>query len=89
MKYWLVPSNDSTFRIGEAIAAQGGMADWRTNKFSEGDVVFIYKIKPDQCIRYKMEVVKTNIPFSMSLKDEDCWTDQAEFRAGVEKNNND
>lgn len=28
MKYWLVPSNDSTFRIGDAIKAQGGMADW-------------------------------------------------------------
>ena len=45
MKYWIVPSNDRTFRIGDAIAAQDGMADWRTDKFSEGDIVFIYKTK--------------------------------------------
>jgi len=82
MKYWLVPSNDSTFRIGEAIAAQGGMADWRTDKFSEGDVVFIYKIKPEQCIRYKMEVVKARMIFDQAFEQEAFWTDKDQYYSG-------
>ena len=61
MRYWIVPSNDSTFRIGDAIKAQNGMADWRTDKFSVGDIVFIYKTNPEKRIHYKMEVICTNM----------------------------
>ena len=44
MKYWIVPSNDSTFRIADAIKANDGIVDWRqSNKFAVGDIVFIYK----------------------------------------------
>ena len=39
MKYWIVPSKDSTFRISDAIKAQNGLVDWRTDKFSVGDIV--------------------------------------------------
>ena len=74
MKYWIVPSNDHTFRIGDAIAAQGGMADWRTDKFSVGDIVFIYKTKPEQRIRYMMEVVKDNMNFDEVFEQEAFWT---------------
>lgn len=82
MKYWIVPSNDSTFRIGDAIKAQGGMADWRTDRFSVGDVVFIYKTRPELCIRYKMEVVKTKIIFNEALEQEAYWTDKNTFYQG-------
>ena len=42
MKYWIVPSNNGTFRIGEAIKEQNGLVDWRqSNNFSVGDIVFI------------------------------------------------
>ena len=83
MRYWIVPSNDHTFRIGDAIKAQNGMADWRTDKFSVGDVVFIYKIKPDQCIRYKMEVVKIDIFFDEALEQEPFWTDKDQYYGGI------
>ncbi len=82
MKYWIVPNNDSTFRIGDAIKAQGGMADWRTDRFSVGDVVFIYKTRPELCIRYKMEVVKTRIIFDEALEQEAFWTDKNTFYQG-------
>lgn len=59
MKYWIVPSKDSTFRISDAIKAQNGLVDWRTDKFSEGDIVFIYKTIPEKRIHYKMEVQKS------------------------------
>ena len=83
MKYWIVPSNDSTFRIGEAIAAQDGMVDWRTDRFSEGDVVFIYKTKPEQCVRYKMEVVKTRIMYDNIFEQEPYWTDKDQYYSGI------
>ncbi len=82
MKYWIVPSNDSTFRIGDAIAAQNGMADWRTDRFSEGDVVFIYKTKPEQRIRYKMEVVKAKMIFDKAFDQEAFWTDKEQYYSG-------
>ena len=83
MKYWIVPSNDRTFRIGDAIAAQDGMADWRSDKFSVGDIVFIYKTKPEQCIRYKMEVVKTKMIFNEAFEQEDYWTDKDVYYSGI------
>jgi len=83
MKYWIVPSNDHTFRIGDAIAAQNGMADWRTEKFSVGDIVFIYKTKPDQCIRYKMEVVKVKMNFDEAFEQEPYWTDKDLYYGGI------
>ena len=83
MKYWVVPSNDHTFRIGDAIAAQDGLVDWRTDKFSEGDIVFIYKTKPAQCIRYKMEVVKTKMIFNEIFEQEAFWTDKDQYYSGI------
>lgn len=83
MKYWIVPSNDSTFRIGDAIKAQGGMADWRTDRFSVGDVVFIYKTRPELCIRYKMEVVKARIIFDQAFEQEAFWTDKDQYYSGI------
>ena len=83
MKYWIVPSNDSTFRIGDAIAAQDGMADWRTDKFSVGDIVFIYKTNPEKCIHYKMEVIKVKMIFDEAFEQEPFWTDKDQYYSGI------
>ena len=83
MKYWIVPSNDSTFRIGDAIAAQDGMADWRTDKFSVGDIVFIYKTNPEKRIHYKMEVVKVKMIFDEAFEQEPFWTDKDQYYVGI------
>ena len=83
MKYWIVPSKDTTFRISDAIKAQNGLVDWRTDKFSIGDIVFIYKTKPEQCIRYKMEVVKTKIIFDQAFEQESFWTDKDQYYSGI------
>ena len=83
MKYWIVPSNDSTFRIGDAIAAQDGMADWRTDKFSVGDIVFIYKTNPEKRIHYKMEVIKVKMIFDEAFEQEPFWTDKDQYYVGI------
>ena len=83
MKYWIVPSNDSTFRIGDAIKAQNGLVDWRTDKFSVGDIVFIYKTVPEKRIHYKMEVVKTKMIFDEAFEQEPYWTDKDLYYSGI------
>lgn len=82
MKYWIVPSNDSTFRIGDAIAAQDGLVDWRTDKFSVGDIVFIYKTVPEKRIHYKMEVMKVKMIFEDAMEQEPYWTDKELYYSG-------
>ena len=83
MKYWIIPSNDSTFRIGDAIAVQNGMADWRTDKFSVGDIVFIYKTIPEKRIHYKMEVIKVKMIFDEAFEQEPFWTDKVQYYGNI------
>ena len=83
MRYWIVPSNDNTFRIGDAIAAQDGMADWRTDKFSVGDIVFIYKTNPEKRIHYMMEVIKVKMIFDEAFEQEAFWTDKDQYYVGI------
>ena len=82
MKYWIVPSNDGKFRIGDAIKAQDGLVDWRTERFSVGDIVFIYKTAPEKRIRYKMEVQKVNIIYEDAMEQESYWTDKELYYSG-------
>lgn len=85
MKYWIVPSKDSIFRIDDAIQEQGGLVDWRmSNNFHLGDIVFIYKAKPVQCIRYKMEVVALGLDDETSLYQERFWADKSIYYDGLE-----
>ena len=84
MEYWIVPSNDSTFRIADAIKANNGVVDWRqSNNFAVGDIVFIYKAKPEQRVVYRMEVVGVKIPEDEALEQEECWTDQMAYIDGL------
>ena len=84
MKYWIVPSNDHIFRIGDATQAQGGMVDWRmSNNFSEGDIVFVYKTAPEQRIRYRMEVKSVGLTIDEAFDQEKFWTDKAIYCNGL------
>ena len=71
--YWLIPSNTSIFRLDDCLA-KSDYVDWR-HSFSPqiGDVVFIYLTKPEQKIRYMMEVTKINIPYKETLDDSEFW----------------
>lgn len=84
MAYWIVPSNDNTFRIADAIAANGGVVDWRqSNNFAVGDTVFIYKGLPEQRVIYRMEVIGVKIPEEEALEQEEFWTDQMAYIDGL------
>lgn len=83
MRYWIVPSNDNTFCIGDAIKAQDGLVDWRTDKFSVGDIVFIYKTFPEKRIHYKMEVIKVKMIFDEAFEQEPFWTDKVQYYGNI------
>ncbi len=84
MKYWIVPSNDHIFRIGDAMQAQGELVDWRqSNNFSVGDIVFIYKTKPEQRIRYRMEIKSVGISLDDAFNQEPYWTDKDTYYSGL------
>ena len=87
MNYWIVPSNSSKFNLARFLSLHDNVVDWKQSSNIEvDDVVYIYCTKPQMQIRYKMEVIETNIPFSKSLKDISCWKDEAEYKSGVENN---
>ena len=84
MRYWIVPSNDHIFRIGDAMQAQGGLVDWRmSNNFSIGDIVFVYKTKPEQCIRYRMEIKSVGLSIDEAFNQEQYWTDKDIYYSGL------
>lgn len=60
MKYWIIPSNGRVFDLEGALAANQGLLDWRVKNVSVGDIVYIYKTRPDSCIKYMMEVAETD-----------------------------
>ena len=76
MKHWIIPSNGRVFDLEGALAANQGLLDWRVKNVSVGDIVYIYKTKPDSCIKYMMEVVKNEVPESERLNQHRFWLDK-------------
>lgn len=88
MNYWIVPSNDNVFRIADAIKANNGIVDWRqSNNFAVGDIVFIYKGKPEQRVAFRMEVIGVEIKEEDALDQEKFWTDQLAYFDGLGQSN--
>lgn len=90
MKTWIVPCKNSSFLIEAALKAnlneetQETFVDWRkSNDFSIGDVVFIYKTLPESRIRYKMEVTQVGMNFDEATDKEVFWKDKVVFYDGL------
>ena len=82
MKYWILPISDQRFRINDAIKAQDGQVDWRTEQFSVGDIVFVYK-PGEKCIRFKMEVVQSHLKADQIQDQEIFWKDKSTYYSGL------
>lgn len=82
MTHWIVPSNNNKFRLSDFLL-NFGYVDWKQkNKYSVGDIVFIYSTMPEGRIRFMMRVEKIDLTFEESTKDEEYWNDLSEFEAG-------
>ena len=87
MNYWIIASNSGKFDLVKFLSKHNNMVDWKQSVNVEvGDIVYVYCTKPLMRIKYKMEVVSTDISFSNSIKDLNCWTDKTEFEAGANSN---
>lgn len=87
MNYWIIPSNENKFNLAKFLSTHNNVVDWKQSaNFEVGDVVYIYCTKPQMRIRYKMDVIATDIPSSKAMMDKTCWSDEAEFKSGVENN---
>ena len=77
MRYWIVPNDGALFKTEKALAMNNGLLDWRAGnrKFIVGDIVFLYKSKPESCIRHMLTVIKTDIEGNEVLDQKSCWTD--------------
>lgn len=87
MNNWIIPSNSSKFGLAKFLSKYNNEVDWKQSaNFEVGDVVYIYCTKPEMRIRYKMNVIATDIPSSKAKIDKKFWSDEAEFKKGMEYN---
>lgn len=87
MNNWIIPSNSSKFDLAKFLSKYNNKVDWKQSaNFEVGDVVYIYCTKPEMRIRYKMNVIATDIPSSKAKIDKKFWSDEAELKKGMEYN---
>lgn len=63
MTTWLLPANPNDYDFEEAFRKEAYI-NWHQcrNKVSVGDVLYIYESKPQQCIRFKCEILAIDLP---------------------------
>ncbi|MDE5845095.1 MAG: hypothetical protein K2H44_06910 [Muribaculaceae bacterium] len=67
MKYWIFPWRETIFDLSQCLE-DNKFVDWRQkNKLSVGDIVFIYATKPLSQIIYMFQVIKIDIPHSVTI----------------------
>lgn len=87
MNNWIIPSNSSKFDLAKFLSKYNNEVDWKQSaNFEVGDVVYIYCTKPEMRIRYKMNVIATDIPSSEALIDKNFWSDEVELKKGLDNN---
>ncbi|MCI2108872.1 MAG: EVE domain-containing protein [Bacteroidales bacterium] len=71
--YWIVASNATYFHIDDCIREVGHVY-WRQYiNAAVGDKVYLYGTRPESRIKYLMEVMDVDMPFSENMNDEKYW----------------
>ena len=71
--YWIISSNASYFHIDDCIREVGHVF-WRQHiNMAVGDMVYLYGTSPESRIKYLMEVMAVDLPFSDNMNDEKYW----------------
>lgn len=60
---WIVPANPKYFDIDRAFAKNKEILWKQSNNIQSGDIVYLYVAAPVKAIRYKCEVLKSDIPY--------------------------
>lgn len=79
--FWFLPSNETGFRLSDALHAQDGKVYWRNNNsLKVGDMVLIYSTRLEQRVKYEMGVVEAKIPTAQRPFDQkQFWNKQGDF----------
>ena len=78
--FWMMSANSKMYDHARSFSDYGYI-DWRQkSKFQVNDIVFIYCTNPLKRVRYKCQVKKTDIPFSLIRDDEEYWSDKEEYQ---------
>lgn len=60
---WIVPANPKYFNLDRAFAKNKEILWKQSNNIQAGDIVYLYVAAPVKAIRYKCEVLKSDIPY--------------------------
>lgn len=79
LTYWLLPCNENNYDVEKAYLKYHTI-DWHqiNNQISVNDIVYIYKTKPYQVVRFACRVKVVNKK-SSNKKDRDCYKDSTPF----------
>lgn len=79
LTYWLLPCNENNYDVEKAYLKYHTI-DWNqiNNQISVNDIVYIYKTKPYQVVRFACRVKVVNKK-SSNKKDRDCYKDSTPF----------
>ncbi|MEG0431382.1 MAG: HNH endonuclease [Anaerovoracaceae bacterium] len=76
---WMISANGKMYDHAAAFE-KFGCLDWRQHaNYEVGDIVYIYCTKPYQRVKYKVEVLKTDMQFSECQDDKDFWFRMDEY----------
>lgn len=79
LTYWLLPCNENNYDVEKAYLKYHTI-DWHqtNNQIAVNDIVYIYKSKPHQVVRFACRVKVVNKK-SSNKKDRDCYKDSTPF----------
>lgn len=79
LTYWLLPCNENNYDVEKAYLKYHTI-DWHqtNNQIAINDIVYIYKSKPHQVVRFACRVKAVNKE-SSNKKDRDCYKDSTPF----------
>ena len=79
LTYWLLPCNENNYDVEKAYLKYHTI-DWHqtNNQIAVNDIVYIYKTKPHQVVRFACRVKAVNKK-SSNKKDRDCYKDSTPF----------
>ena len=68
--YFIQPSNPSFYDLEKAFVKDKGITIWKqSRKVNIGDICYMYIASPIKAIKYKCEVVETDIPYEYKSKE--------------------
>ncbi len=86
MNYWILPSNEDSFKLSDLLKDHS-FVDWKQhNNFEVGDVIYIYNSRPWHYITHEMRVEQIDMNSAQIADQKEYWTDMQEYKNGLKKN---